>query len=416
MSMAKLAINGGTPVVKRGDLNDTWPVVTQADVKAVTKVAASGNWWRYVPDSQTEAFETEFAAFHDAKHCLALSNGTVAIDAALHAMGVEPGDEVIVPSMTFIATASAVLMARAVPVFADIDPETYQISPKSVEEHITRRTVGILPVHYAGYPVDLDALRRIAKKHKLWIVEDCAHAQGTEWRGRKVGAIGDAGTFSFQQSKALTSGEGGAVVSNNKDVHDRAYAYHHIGRALGAAKYEHTTVGPNYRLTEFQSAVLRTQLRKLQKQTVTKMKNEAAFFDGIKDVPGILPLKPDKRITQRGYYFIVMRYAQEQMNDVPRNRFIAALRAEGLPVSAAYGYPVYKLPAFQEASFGRKGCPINCGHYKGKADYRKVYLPAVEHACRDGQIVLPHQFFVYAGNVRKFARAVRKVSSALDTL
>jgi len=301
--MPRLAIHGGKPLFEAGALRDAWPIVGKSDVAAAARVAASGNWWRYVPKGQVQRFEAEYAAFHDAEYCLGLSNGTVAIEVALRALGAGPGDEVIVTPMTFIASASAILMARAVPVFADIDPQTYQISAKAVEARITGRTVGIVAVHYAGYPANPGALKRVAKRHGLFLIEDCAHAHGTEWRGRKVGAIGDAGTFSFQQSKSLTSGEGGALVTDRRDVYERAYAYHHIGRALGADTYEHAIVGPNYRLTEFQGAVLRTQLRRLTRQTQTKMRNVAALVEGLRDIPGLVPLKPDKRITQRGYYF-----------------------------------------------------------------------------------------------------------------
>jgi len=414
--MSTLAIHGGRPVIRKGDLEDTWPIVGQADVAAATKVAASGHWWRDVPDSQTDKFEAEFAAYHDAKHCLALANGTVAIEAALRALGVEPGDEVIVTPMTFIASASAVILAHAVPIFADIDPETYQLSAASVERHVTRRTVGVLPVHYAGYPADLDAIRRVAKKHGLFVVEDSAHAQGTEWRGRKVGAIGDAGTFSFQQSKSLTSGEGGAVITNKARIYEKAYAYHHIGRTLWAKRYEHTTVGPNYRLTEFQGAVLRTQLRKLQTRTLAKMRHVAALFRRLAHIPGLRPLKSDRRITQRGYYFVVLRYWQDAMNGVPRETFVKACRAEGLPLGTGYRHPVYRIPVFRDNSFGRKGCPISCRHYHGKMDYSKVRLSVAEHASDNEQLTLPHQYLAYRGNVRKIADAFAKVFDNLDAL
>ena len=414
--MPKLAVRGGEPLYKGTDFRQTWPIVGKADVNALARVAAGGDWWRYVPNSEVERFEKEYAAYHDAKHCLAVSNGTVAIVTALKALGVEPGDEVIVPAMTFIASASGVILANAVPVFADCDPETYQLSAESVEQHVTRRTVGVLPVHYAGYPCDLDALRRVARKHGLFIMEDSSHAQGTEWRGRKVGAIGSAGSFSFQQSKSLTSGEGGAVVTDDASLYEKAYAHHHIGRTLWAEQYEHTTVGPNYRLTEFQGAVLRTQLRKLPRQTEVKMRNVAALWKELKGIPGLAPLKPDRRITRRGYYFVVLRHSQEKMSGVPRGRFLEAVRAEGAPVGAGYRHPVYRIPVFREGSFGRKGCPINCRHYGKQMDYSKVHLPVVERACDHEQLTIAHQYFMYRENVRRFARVFAKVCENLAEL
>lgn len=401
--MKTLAVCGGNPLFKPEDFKSVWPVVGRAETNAAARVAASGNWWRDVPNSEVAQFEREYAAYHDARHCLAVSNGTVAITAALAALDLPPGAEVIVPSMTFIASASAVIMAGGVPVFADIDPATYQIAARSVEQHITRRTAGIVAVHYGGYPANLDMLRRVAKRHGLFLVEDCAHAQGSEWRGRKVGAIGDAGTFSFQQSKSLTSGEGGAVVTDRADVYEKAYAYHHIGRSLGADRYEHTIVGPNYRLTEFQGAILRTQLRKLQRQTETKMRNVAALFERLRDIPGLTPLKPDKRITQRGYYFVVIRYREGRMKDVPRDVFLRAVRAEGMPVHAAYRHPVYRVPVFAARKVGRM-------------DYSKVRLPAVEHASDHEQLAIPHQYFMYRENVARFAAIFAKVTGQLDAL
>ncbi|MFW6189565.1 MAG: DegT/DnrJ/EryC1/StrS family aminotransferase [Planctomycetota bacterium] len=414
--MADLAINGGEPLLGDSDIRATWPVVGEQEVEAAGAVAASGNWWRKVEDSRVEAFEAEFAEYHDAGHCLAVANGTVALDVALRALGVGPGNEVIVPAMTFIASASAVLMARAVPVFADIDPETYQISAESVEQQVTERTRGIVVVHYAGYPVDMDAVGEVAQKHGLFVVEDAAHAQGTEWCGRRVGAIGDAGTFSFQQSKSLTAGEGGAVVTDRREVHERAYAYHHIGRALNAETYEHTIVGPNYRLGEFQGAMLRCQLGRLQQQTETKMRNAARLLERLEDVPGLVPLRPDERITQRGYYFLVLRYLQERMQGVHRDSFVEALKAENLPVSTGYGRPVYQTPAFAEASFGPKSCPLTCGHYSGEMDYGRVSLPAVENACANEQITIPQPYLMYEQNVRPFADAVHKVYERLGAL
>ena len=164
-------------------------------------------------------------------------------------------------------------MAQGIPIFSDIEADTFQIDPNSVEDKITKNTRGIVVVHYGGRPVNMDRILGIAKKHKLFVIEDCAHAHGSEWKNKKVGALGTMGTFSFQQGKSLTCGEGGAVVTNDEKLYEKAYAYHHIGRTLGSERYEHTIVGPNFRLTEFQAAILRIQLKKLQKQVETRMKN-----------------------------------------------------------------------------------------------------------------------------------------------
>jgi dTDP-4-amino-4,6-dideoxygalactose transaminase len=404
--MSVLALKGGKPLSKSG-YAVKWPIVTAADVKAVTRVAASGNWWRY-SGHEVDNFEKEFARYQDAKFALGVVNGTVAIEVALRACGIEAGDEVLVPSMTFIASASAVLLVQGIPVFADILEDTCQIDPADVERKITPRTRAILVVHYGGYPVNMDAILKIARKHDLWVVEDAAHAQGSAWRGRKVGAIGAIGTFSFQQSKSLTCGEGGAVVTNSRELYERAYAYHHIGRAAGAGKYEHTTVGPNYRITEFQGAILRTQLKKLQSQIELRMANHKMLSAGLKDIPGLLPLTSDKRVTQRGYYFYVLRFDEKKFG-APRDRFVAAMAAEGAPIGIGYGKPVYHLPAFREMSFGLKGCPLTCGHYKGKMDYSKVSCPVAEEVSYKRHLTIGNEILLSAANMRLIIAAAHKV-------
>jgi dTDP-4-amino-4,6-dideoxygalactose transaminase len=404
--MATLALTGGKPLSDKG-YKITWPIVGQADIKAATRVAASGAWWRY--DGQEVAkFEQEFAAYHNARFALAVSNGTVAIEIALKACGIEPGDEVIVPAVTFIASASAVLMARAVPVFADIIEETCQIDPADVERKITPRTRAIVVVHYGGYPVDMDAILKLARKHGLRVIEDCAHAQGSEWKDRRVGALGDIGTFSFQQSKSLTCGEGGAVVTDSEQLYNNAYAYHHIGRTLNSEKYQHTIVGPNYRITEFQGAILRTQLRKLQPQILKRMDNAALLTELLDGVPGLEPLKRDKRISQRGYYFHVLRFDSARFG-VSRDKFLAAMAAEGAPLGKGYNMPVYQLTVFREMGFGEKGCPLSCGHYTGKMDYAKVVCPVAEQVSRERHVTVANELLLHASNMKLIARAANKV-------
>ncbi len=315
----------------------------------------------------------------------------------------------IVPAITFVASATGVILAQGVPVFADIKAETCQIDPASVEEKITENTKGILVVHYAGYPVDMDTILEIAKKHHLFVLEDCAHAQGTEWKSRKVGTIGDIGTFSFQQSKSLTCGEGGAVVTDSEGLYEKTYAYHHIGRASGSAKYEHAIVGPNFRLTEFQGAILRTQLKKLPRQTAIRMKNACLLSEGLTEIDGLAPLKPDNRITQRGYYFYCLRYHQEEFGGLSRERLLEALQAEGTPLNTGYGVPVYHLPAFKNQHFGRTGCPISCEKYKGKADYTKVECPVAERVSYQEHLTLPNHVLLEEKNVQALTEALKKI-------
>jgi len=404
--MGVLAITGGKPLSKNG-YKIKWPIVTEADVKAAERVARSGAWWRY-DGKEVEKFEQEFARYHDARYALGVSNGTVAIEIALRACGIEAGDEVIVPAVTFIASASAVLMTQAIPVFADILEDTCQIDPADIESKITPRTKAIVMVHYGGYPVDMDAIMKIARKHKIRVIEDCAHAQGSEWKGRKVGAIGDIGTFSFQQSKSLTCGEGGAVVTNSEELYNKAYAYHHIGRSLGSEKYEHTIVGPNYRITEFQGAILRTQLRKHSAQTERRMRNGDILSRQIEDIPGLYPLKKDARVTRRGYYFYILRFKEQEFG-ISRELFLAAIAAEGAPLVKGYDMPVYQLPAFREMSFGRTGCPLTCDHYGGDMNYAEVVCPIAEEVSRKQHITILNDILLQESNIRLIASAAQKV-------
>jgi dTDP-4-amino-4,6-dideoxygalactose transaminase len=413
--MAKLAIKGGKRLLHHG-IRSRWPIVDKEEERAGARVAKSGGWWRY-SGAETDKFEADYAKFHGAKYGLTVSNGTVAIETSLKAMGLEPGDEVIVPSVTFIATASGVNMARGVPIFADIVPDTYQIDPKSVEANITKRTRGIAVVHYGGYPANMDAIKRIARKHGLFVFEDCAHAQGSQWKGKGVGAVGDMGSFSFQQSKAVTCGEGGIVLTDNKKYWEYAYAYHTIGRTLGSAMYDHILVGPNYRLTEMQSAILNTQLKKYKKQIKLKMRNAAYLSRELRKI-GLEPLKEDKRITRRGYYYYIFRYNKKLFKNVHRDVFRDACAAEGVMIGKGYGRPVYAYPVYQKNQFDIFGTPV-----KGKrntksrvVDYSKVKLPVAEYVSYEEHCCLGHTHLLYRDSLDKILAVIHKVVKNIDEL
>ncbi|MGC8862139.1 MAG: DegT/DnrJ/EryC1/StrS family aminotransferase, partial [Armatimonadota bacterium] len=297
--MAKLAALGGKPVAE-GGLRIKWPEIGAEERDALRATLERGEWCRLWSAEECEAgkFEQEWASYHDAAHCIAVANGTVALMCAFRALGIEHGDEVIVPAVTFCATSDAVDLCGGVPVFVDIDPDTYQIDPAAIQPAITERTKAICIVHYAGYPADLDRIREISSRTGLPVVEDCAHAQGTAWRGRKVGAQLTVGCFSFQQSKSLTAGEGGAVMTDSEDLADLVWSLHNVGRARGAARYIHTTRGGNFRMSEWQATILRCQLRRLQEQTERRIKSAAIIAEGIASIDGLTVLKPDSRITR----------------------------------------------------------------------------------------------------------------------
>jgi dTDP-4-amino-4,6-dideoxygalactose transaminase len=259
---------------------------------------------------------------------------------ALHVLDIGVGDEVIVSPYTFIATYNVVINSCALPVFADTDPETFQINPDKIEERINERTRAILPVHILGLPANMDRINAIAKKHNLFVIEDACQAWMAEWRGKKCGTVGDLGCFSFQNSKHLPCGEGGAVVGNDDEIMDRCFSYHNCGRPYGSVKGTSGS-GTNFRMTEYQAAILLSQMKRLEKDTQTRNENAHYLTSRIKDIPGIIPHKLYEGVTRAAYHLYPFRYKKEHFNNVPRSKFLDALRAEGIPCSGGYG-PQYR--------------------------------------------------------------------------
>jgi len=326
-----------------------WPQYDEKERRALMQVLKSRVWWR-TPGTRTLEFERKFASYHQAKHGIAVTNGTAALEVVLAALGVGPSDEVIVPDFTFIATASAVLAAGALPVLVDVTPDTYCLDPTLVEERITDRTKAIIAVHMGGHPADLDRLPEIARRHGIRLVEDSAHAHGSEWKGRKIGAIGDIGTFSFQASKLITAGEGGIIITNDDDLERRARSVHDCGRMPGEWFYSHFIYGSNYRLSEWQGAILTQQLSRLDKQATIRTKN-AAYLDGVlPEIEGISPQKHDPRCTRNGHYAYIFHYESSTFADLPIKRFIEALEAEGIPTQASYP-PIHELDLFKSGEY-----------------------------------------------------------------
>jgi dTDP-4-amino-4,6-dideoxygalactose transaminase len=412
-TMSSLAIKGGPKAA--ADLKlPVWPEFGAEEENAVSRTLQSHRWCR-LSGSEVEAFERAFAEYHEAKHAVAVSNGTVALELAVLACGIKPGDEVLVPAVTFIASASAIVTSvGAVPVFVDVDPETASIDPALLEAAITKRTKAIVGVHYGGYPIDFDRIMPIARKHNLKVIEDCAHAQGTEWRGRKVGALGDIGAFSFQESKSFTAGEGGLVLTNDDAIAEKARLYHNIGRVMGQPGYRHFALASNFRMTELQGALLRVQLKRFkEKQVRTKQERGQYLSKLLEEIGGVRPLKEDERITQRGYYFFILRYDRDEFGGVPRDRFVEALRAEGVPCDIGYGVPLYKQPAFREEEVVR-WLPQSA---KPWPNYEKLVLPASERFCSEEQVTFQHQLLLLdESKIQRVAEAVSKIKKHCDEL
>src|SRR5437016_607563 len=312
--MSELALLGGKKAKTKPF--PLWPHFDDAERKALNDVLESRVWWR-TPGTKTLEFEQAFARFHGSRHGIAVTNGTAALEVTVAALGIGQDDEVIVPNFTFVATASAVLFANALPVLVDVDPDTYCISPDLVEDAITSRTKAIIAVHMGGHPADLDRLKAIAGRKRLALIEDSAHAHASEWRGQRVGTFGVAGTFSFQASKLMTAGEGGMIITNDDEVEHLARSVHDCGRMPGQWFYSHYIYGSNYRLSEWQGAVLNAQLGRLDEQTVHRHRNARLLDKLLGEVEGVTPQRLDPRCTRNGHYAYIFHFEPKAFASAP---------------------------------------------------------------------------------------------------
>jgi dTDP-4-amino-4,6-dideoxygalactose transaminase len=348
--MSSLAMLGGRKA--KGKPFPVWPYYDSNEDRALKEVLESRVWWR-TPGTKTLEFEKSFAKFHGARHGIAVTNGTAALEVTIAALGITAGDEVIVPNFTFVATASAVLFANALPVLVDVDPETYCIDPDLVEDAITSRTKAIIAVHMGGHPADLDRLKKIASRKRLALIEDSAHAHASEWRGQRVGTFGVAGTFSFQSSKLITAGEGGMIISNNDKFEVQARSVHDCGRMPGEWFYSHFIYGSNYRLSEWQGAILQVQLGRLDQQTKRRHHNARLLDRLLRAIPGITPQKLDERCTRNGQYAYIFHVNKKEFAGLSTERFIEALNAEGIPYQASYP-PLHQLDMFRNGEYRKR--------------------------------------------------------------
>ena len=344
------ALLGGTPVHKGAW--PKWPEWRRSWEPEILKILRSGHWFRGSKGGKVPEFEAGYAKLLGAKRCLATASGTTALITSLHAIGVDAGDEVIVSPYTFVATYNAILIHKALPVFADTDPATLTIDPASIESRITDRTRLVLPVHIFGMPCDMDRINAIAGKHGLGVLEDACQAWLAEYQGRKCGTLGDLGCFSFQNSKHIPSGEGGAISSNSDALIDRCYAFHNCGRANGTFQGRGCfTRGCNFRMQRFQAAMLLQQFDKLVKETEIRRRNADHLVTGLKEIPGIDPVRLPEN-SRAVWHVFPLRYDPRSFHGLSRNGFIRALRAEGVPCSGGY-HEQYYDGLFDEAIASR---------------------------------------------------------------
>ncbi len=398
----KLALNGGEPLRNRPW--PKWPIWDESEIEALTDVVRSGKWFAG-SGTQNREFGEYFSGLQQAKHAVPCCNGTQAIEIALRAAGVKAGDEVVTTPYTFIATVSSTVNVNAVPIFADVDPSNFNLDPAAAEAAITERTRAIIAVHVAGCPADMDALTDLARRKNLILIEDAAQAHLAEWNGRRVGAIGDAGTFSFQASKNLNAGEGGIVVTNSDEVFDRAWSLVNCGRVRNGGWYEHRMLSGNYRMPEWNAAILLSQARRLEEQTRRRNENALYLAQQLSEIEGVQPLARDPRITQHAYHLFIFRYNQEAFGGtLTRDEFLAALRAEGIPCSPGYS-PLYRSPAFK----------IDTGThpFPARIDYGALHLPQVEKACEEAVWLTQSMLLAERGDMDDIVAAIRKIQSAV---
>jgi len=339
----------------------TWPQFSEDEIAAASEVLRSGkvNYWT---GEQVKLFETEFANYLGAEYAVAVANGTLALELALHALEIQPGDEVIVPSCTFIATASAVVARGATPVVADIEIDSLNISIDTIKPHITSKTKAIIVVHLAGYPCDMDAIMQFARQHNLYVIEDCAQAHGAKYKNQYVGTFGDIAAFSFCQDKIMTTGgEGGMVVTNNQTLYQRAWSYKDHGKDFDLVfnkkthepgyRWLHTDFGTNWRMTEMQAAIGRVQLNKLNDWVAKRRENAAMLNEHFSLIPQLKTIAPHEDYYHAYYKYYVFLNLEELNKDINKKinkqNIIDALTEQGIPAFSGICPEIYLEKAFE---------------------------------------------------------------------
>jgi len=404
----KPALLGGKPV--RSEPFPAWPKFNSVEEKALLEVLRSGKWFRGY-GQQVNRFEQAYARLTGARHCLATANGTSALFICLNALGVAPGDEVIVPPYTFVATINVVLLMHAIPVFVDTDPETFQIDARKIEAAITPRTTAIIPVHIGGSAADLDTVLAVARKHKLPVIEDACQAHLGEWRGRKLGTLGDTGCFSFQASKNLNSGEGGAILTDSDELIERCYAFHNNGRGRRATSYDFSyhSSGHNLRMTEFQASLLMAQMTRLEEQARTRDQNGAYLTSLLREIPGIRPARVYEGCTRNAYHLYMFRYLKEHFAGLPRAKFLKALRAEGIPASDGYR-PLNREPFLKQTLSSRAFRAVMPPERLSQWQERNQ-CPENDRLCEEAVWFTQNMLLGTRRDMEQIAEAIRKIQS-----
>jgi 3-amino-5-hydroxybenzoate synthase len=331
----------------------SWPQADEREAELLRMVLESPQWGGFHPF--VEEFERSFAAFQQSAHGISAFNGTITLELALTVLGIGPGDEVIVPAISFVSTATAVSRVGAAPVFVDIEPGSFNIDPERVKEAITPKTRAVMAVHFGGTMCDVAALDQICRERGLFLIEDAAHAHGAEWSGRRAGSFGIAGSFSFQNGKVLSSGEGGLLVTSDADFAEQARSIANCGRMAGHSFYEHYRIGTNFRISAFQAAVLLAQFERLPDQIALRTANAHLLTGLLEDVQEIRWQEQPAAVAQNPYYLLIGRIA----GAVSRDGFCRTLSSAGVPCTAFYPHALYENPAYREAACRVMSCPVS---------------------------------------------------------
>lgn len=412
--LAKPAMLGG-PKAHPGSFPG-WPVFDQTEEKGLLDVLKSGNWFRGSGKAVAK-FEEEYKKVTGAKHCLATSCGTSALTTVLGALEVGPGDEVIIPPYTFIATYNVVALNYALPIFVDSDIESFQIDANKIEAAITKQTKAIMPVHVGGSPADLDTILALGRKRNVPIIEDACQAHLGEWRGRKVGTLGLAGCFSFQASKNLNSGEGGALLTDDDRFAGICFNFHNQGRGRTAGGYNFAysgTRGSNLRLAEFQGAMLVAQMTRLAEQSKRRTENAQYLTQLLKEIPGIKPAKLYEGTTRSAYHLYMFRYDKSQFAGLPRDAFLKALAQEGVPGSAGYG-PMNR-DAYVQGLAKNKGFLKVYGEQGMKQWLERSHCPVNDRLCAEAVWFTQTMLLTSRNDMEQIAEAIRKIQKHAGAL
>jgi perosamine synthetase len=409
----KLAILGGDPVRKNKSWPE-WPYWDQNVIDSVVKTTKSRVWCRIQSSSGTvPTFEKEFAQMTGAKFCVATGSGTQALHTCVEALGIGAGDEVITSPYTDPGTIASILSARALPVLADLDTESYQLDPDDVERKITENTKAIMPVHMMGQPCDMERIMQIARKHHLKVIEDACQAHLAEYQGKKLGTIADLGCFSFQSSKTIACGEGGGIIGNDEELMDKCYTVHNHGTSRRGRT---EVAGPKYRMNEFEAAVLLGQLPGVQERFARRNENARYLTSMLKDVPGIVPQKLYEGTASGSFYLYATTYLKEHFNGAERSRFLKALSAEGISLSPYIARGLHREPWIEHI--------LSSKVYKKMFSEKRLQSYREETACPKCDKVCEEMAMIWASgpllgtkeDMDDIANAIQKVYENRDKL